>query len=979
MQLNYFKPIYTVLAIAVSLNVFGQSNTAEVNFKNSPNSFPLVSNNKAASIFYDVNDALVVGKVAIFLKNDIADVTSITPIIKSEHQKLSDYPVIIGTIGKSKLVDNLITKKKLNVSNVAGKWESFGWSVINNPLPGVKKALVIYGSDRRGTAFGVLELSKSIGVSPFGWWADVPAKKQKEIYITSGDMMMGSPSVKYRGIFINDEDWGMTQWSKNTFEKNIGNIGPKTYAKVFELLLRLKANTIWPAMHPISDSFFKHPENKMVADSFAIVSSSSHPEPLMFNNASEWDHKTMGDWNYETNKEGILKALNNRVKENSNNETVYTIALRGIHDAGMINNLSDKDKVKLLENAIGDERNLLSNNIKKPIEEIPQIFIPYKEVLDVYERGLKVPEDVTLVWPDDNFGYIKRLSNAEERKRKGGSGVYYHISYLGEPHDNLWFSTTPPALIYEELSKAYSTGAKQFWMLNVGDLKGSEYSMGLFLDMAWDVSKFSFDNINQHEVNWLTDIYGEKYKSDFEQIIKGFYQLAFPHKPEYMGGGLEWINGQNKDEKFADTQFSLYNYKETENRLAAYTTIADKSKSILNSLPKNYQPSFFQLLYYQVKGSEMMNRKMLWAQQNRAQALSGYTNANLLKDSVVAMQQNLDLLTKEYNSLLDGKWNGMMSIKSGYTSTFYNLPPLNEVNALKESEMKVVVAGEDISQQKGIFHQLPTINAYDKAVQSQLIYIYNKGENSFKWEAKTNQEWIKLSTKKGETKFTNQISVSIDWSKIPASEFFDGEVSITANNQIEKIAVSGFNPKVYKEGILNDSYVEHNGVIAFNAGDFNRKIENNDIKIRAVEGLGIEYSALKLGNILDPKQDRWNVNSPHAEYDFYAFSAGSVDVYTYALPTFSLDREHDTLYGIGLDKGVTADAVAGTQEYTQLWRDNVLRNFSVCKTTIYIDKPGKHTLQIYANSPGVIVQKVVMDFGGMKKSFLGPNAVKVKQ
>lgn len=296
MRLKDLKFLFSFLLVAFCCSAFAQQNGIEVSSKKVSTSFPLVSNQNAVTIFYDKSDALVVSKVASFLQHDIMEVSSVLPIVKTAEQKLTEYPVIIGTIVQSSLIDKLISANKLDVSKVKGNWECFGWAVIDEPMPGVKQALVIYGSDRRGTAFGSLQLSKTIGVCPFGWWADVPAKKQTEIYLTKGEMVVKSPSVKYRGIFINDEDWGMDQWAKNTFEKQIGDIGPKTYAKIFELLLRLKANTIWPAMHPISDPFFEHPENKMVADSFAIVTSSSHPEPLMFNNASEWDHKTMGDW-----------------------------------------------------------------------------------------------------------------------------------------------------------------------------------------------------------------------------------------------------------------------------------------------------------------------------------------------------------------------------------------------------------------------------------------------------------------------------------------------------------------------------------------------------------------------------------------------------------------------------------------------------------------------------------------------------------
>ena len=389
------------------------------------------------------------------MAEDIKRVTD-KKVSVSSKKVSSEYAVVVGTVGHNAFVDRLVAKGLLDVSAIRGGWEQFVVKTIDAPVKGVKKVLVIAGCDRRGTAYGVFTLSEAIGVSPLYWWADVPTKRKSQLYVEHINYVSQAPSVQYRGIFINDEGWGITPWAGRTFDKELGDIGPKTYAKVCELILRMKGNMLAPAMHPSSGAFNKYPENKLVADSYGIIMSTSHCEPLLFNNVTEWDKKIMGEWNYMTNKEGINKMLDQRVLENAPYENIYTIAMRGIHDAGLVGVPKDKE-VNLVQEVIADQRGILKKHIDSPIDSIPQIFVPYKEVLDIYERGLRLPEDIMLVWPDDNFGYIKRLNNKEERSRRGGAGVYYHISYLGEPHDYLWLNTTPPALMFEEMRKAYDT------------------------------------------------------------------------------------------------------------------------------------------------------------------------------------------------------------------------------------------------------------------------------------------------------------------------------------------------------------------------------------------------------------------------------------------------------------------------------------------------------------------------------------------
>ena len=420
--------------------------------------FPLYDGGKSCEIYVDPEDFEVVKKTATLFAEDLGRVTG-----KNGHVTIGDKPgkgkniVIMGTLGHNRFIDELVKQKRLDVSAIKHGWEQYTLKTIERPAKGIDRALVVVGCNRRGTAYGAFALSEAMGVSPLYWWADVPVKRKKNVYVKALDYTSKAPSVKYRGIFINDEGWGITPWASKTFDKELGDIGPKTYGKVCELILRMKGNMLAPAMHPSSGAFHKYPANKLVADSFAIVMTSSHCEPLQFNNVTEWNQETMGEWNYMTNKEGINKELDKRVSNTAPYENFYTLAMRGIHDAGLVGVPKGKE-VSLIEEVLDDQRAILSKYINHPIGSIPQQFVPYKEVMEIYERGLRVPDDVTLVWVDDNYGYMKRLSTPQEQQRKGRSGVYYHTSYLGAPHDYLWVCTTPPVLMYEELKKPTTRG-----------------------------------------------------------------------------------------------------------------------------------------------------------------------------------------------------------------------------------------------------------------------------------------------------------------------------------------------------------------------------------------------------------------------------------------------------------------------------------------------------------------------------------------
>ena len=968
------KKISLLLLLLFSFTVSSYSQLVLVDKQQGEDVFPVVTSASKSVVCYDRSDEESVKKTVKLFVEDVERVTGKRLELKEKMPSGKDI-ILVGMIGKNKYINQLVAQGRLDISPIKNGWEQYVITIINNPFAGVGKALVIAGCDRRGTSYGLFSVSEAIGVSPWYWWADAPVARKKELRLQVNTIVSKEPSVKYRGIFINDEDWGLKPWASKVFEPETGDIGPKTYAKICELLLRLKANYLCPAMHSCTKAFNHYPKNKLVADSFAIVMGSVHCEPLLFNNASEWDRSTMGEWNYVKNRDGINKVLRKRVQENGKFENVYTLAMRGIHDAVMAGNLSLEEQARVLEKAFDDQRNILESEISKPANQIPQAFTPYKEVLETYDHGMVLPDDVTIVWSEDDFGYIKRLSNSEERKRSGRSGVYYHVSYWGPPKHYLWIATTPPALMYEELEKAYRATADRLWVVNVGDIKPAEYHITLFMDMAYDIERFNFNNINTHSVDFLCRMFGEEYREDLSDIQQTYFQLAFARKPEYM-------------ERSTDTEFSIQNYREADKRLAAYERISAKAEAILNKLDKEAVPAFFQLVYYNVKGAALVNQMTLNAQKNRLYASQKRSAANLLRSRVKAYGDSLEIITKRYNSLLNGKWQGMMSLIHGGARSFERA----RTDSVSLSPVPTLgVSCEAADNMKGVsnVHVIPCFNKY--LPQSYYVDVFNSGMGKLKWKAVPSDPWILVNKKSGATYSEERINVSVDWSKVPVGESVSGSIDISSGSgEKQTVFVSVFNPETPSVEELKGLYVENNGYVSIDATGFHRKREDANIKFDVVEGLGFDNKVMRLGDAFakTPYLDGLILTSnyvapvrgdkyPVLEYDFYSFQTGPVDVYTYMMPIFPLDNEHGSRYGVMVDNSPVYLPEAGATYYSTPWIQSVLRNCRINKTTHFINKPGKHTVKIYCAHLGMMLQKIVVDFGGLKRSYMGPETTRI--
>ena len=584
------------------------------------------------------SEKLVVRTSLEMLGRDIRTVLSATT-------ELNDKvgAIVVGTVGQS----NLINETGIDLSALKNKKQAFLLTVSQDGK------LVVAGSDSHGTAYGILEISRLLGVSPWEWWADVTPEKRETFRLSSKFRELQSPSVEYRGIFINDEDWGLMPWGNQTYEPSDvkGEIGPRTNERIFELLLRLRANTYWPAMHECTLPFFLTKGNREMAKKYGIFVGASHCEPMACNAAGEWSRRGKGVYDYVNNSPAVYKFWEDRVKEVAGQEILYTLGMRGVHDGKMQGAKTVEEQKAVLDRVPADQRGLLEKYVNKEVTQVPQVFIPYKEVLDIYHAGLQVPEDVTLMWCDDNYGYIRHFPTAVERARKGGNGVYYHVSYWGRPHDYLWLGTMSPSLIYQQMKLAYDQGIQKMWILNVGDIKPAEYQIELFMDMAWNLDKVSSEGVTVHLKHWLERELGTSCAKAVLPVMQEHYRLAHIRKPEFMGNTRE----EENNPIYRVVKDLPWSEREINERLNAYDELSETVEKAASKVPVDRQSAYFELVKYPVQAAAQMNRKLLYAQLARHDKVD-WEKSDAAYDSIAA-------LTQHYNSLENGKWNRMMDFK----------------------------------------------------------------------------------------------------------------------------------------------------------------------------------------------------------------------------------------------------------------------------------------------------------------------------
>ena len=595
-------------------------------------------------------------------------------VFSAETNISADGKIVIATLNANSEFFKLLSATELE--RLKMHEEAFLLKVIGSKL-------YVFGSDKRGTAYGILEISRMMGVSPWEWWADSHIETKKTFSLKNGFTSFQHPSVRRRGIFINDEDWGLTPWSYKNYEPSDvkGQIGPQTHARIFELLLRLRANTFWPAMHECSVAFYLTPGNKEMADKYGIYVGTSHCEPMVCNTNAEWKVRGNGSYNYLTNSRNILQFWEKRTMQLASSDNIYTLGIRGVHDGKMEGAKTVQEQKEAIQQIITDQREMIQRIVNPDPEKVSQVFIPYKEVLDVYNAGLKVPDDVTLMWCDDNYGYINHFPTVAERARKGGNGIYYHLSYWGRPHDYLWLSTTHPAQIYYQLTQAYNKGAREMWVINVGDIKPAEYNLEFIMDLAWNIATIenNVEGLNKHMKNWLIREFGNTYSSEILSIMNEYYRLAYIRKPEFMGN----TRTEERDPAYKLVKDLPWSESQIRNRLAAYEKIEKEVTVTGAKIPSEARNSWFQLVEYPVKASAAMNRKMLYGQLARHSKAS-YDLSNKAYDDI-------QHLTAQYNTINNSKWRYIMDAAPRELAVFKKLSPDTALFPLKADVLPIVL------------------------------------------------------------------------------------------------------------------------------------------------------------------------------------------------------------------------------------------------------------------------------------------------
>ncbi|PWT74134.1 MAG: glycosyhydrolase [Bacteroidetes bacterium] len=842
--------------------VFGQK---MITSQSAPANFSIAEGPSAATIYTDENDYVLIEKAATLLQQDIKAVSGNKPtLVHKVPDKISDL-IIIGTIGKSTLINQLVSEKKLLTDKINGKWEGYCIQVVSHPFPGTRKALVIAGNDRRGTAFGVFQVSQEMGVSPWYWWADVPIVHKNPIFVPAAYSSHDAPVVKYRGIFINDEAPAFSGWSKEKF----GGFNHVLYAKVFELILRLKGNFLWPAMW--GNAFYDDDSlNRQTADDYGIVIGTTHHEPLLRAH-DEWRRYGKGPWNYDSNEVALKDFWRTGVKRALHSETIISIGMRGDGDKPM----TEGTAISLLERIVKDQRQIITDETGKPASETPQLWALYKEVQDYYDKGMRVPDDVTLLLCDDNWGNIRKLPKLAEKRRQGGFGVYYHFDYVGDPRNYKWLNTNQIERTWEQMHLALEYGVDRIWIVNVGDIKPMEFPISFFLDYAWSPEKWKAENLPDYYLNWAARQFGEKHAKEIAYFISKYTQFNSRRKPELL----------------SPETYSLTNFGEADRVVNEYRKLEADAEKVKSTLPSVYQDAYFELVLHPIQASSNLNALYVAAAKNHWYAERMNIRANAYADTVKRLFQRDKEISDFFNNVLaNRKWHHMMDqTHIGYT--YWQQPPENVMPAVK------YVNPDSASLQPAKY----IIDPSQPEDQPHLAELKKLGKNVF--------------------------------------------------YQVENY-------------------------VSIEAPHFSKAVEAGNIKWNTIAGLGRTLSGITTFPVTLASNEPVN-NNPCLEYLVYFNNGGLATVKIYCSPTMYFHGS-PLRFAISFDDDKPVRLKLESEKTKAIWEESVANNIVNTESSHQIKSKGLHTLKFWMVDPAVVLQKIVIGFGEVRPSYLGPPETRVK-
>jgi hypothetical protein len=926
-----------------------EGKSSYVVYEKTEGAFPLAVSGRPAPLYVCSQDYQGVVRVARLLQADLGRVTGAEPELLVDELSSTKEMLVIGTLGCNPIIDQLVHDKKLDVTDLAGKREKFALQCIRNPMPRVEHALVIAGSDKRGTLYGMFDLSTRIGVSPWYWWADVPVRQQPDLFVLPGCHTQGEPSVRYRGIFINDEAPALTKWADEKF----GGFNHRFYEKVFELILRLKGNYLWPAMwgNAFNDD---DPVNPQLADEYGIVMGTSHHEPMMRAH-QEWARYGTGPWNYLANEKVLREFWEQGIRDMGSHECIVTLGMRGDGDMPM----TSETNIALLERIIRDQRQIIAKVTGKDLVAVPQVWALYKEVQEYYDQGMQVPEDVTLLFSDDNWGNIRRLPELTDAPRLGGYGVYYHFDYVGDPRNYKWLNTSPISRIWEQMHLAYCHGVDRIWIVNVGDIKPLELPIQFFLDYAWNPQAWQAERLPEYTRCWAGQQFGAEYASDIARILSQYTRYNSRRKPELL----------------APDTYSLVNYHEAGTIVDDYNKLADEAEHIYNALPAEFRDAYYQLVLHPVKACANLNELYVTVGKNRLYARQGRVEANDLAARAKYLFDRDAEYSRTYNRILaGGKWNHMMDqTHIGYTTWQQPkeniMPRVEEISIPDIAEMGVSIEGsEDWWPQAKNEPVLPEFDIYQQ--QTVTIEVFNRGKTPFDYQAEAGVPWLLVTPTQGKVEKGCCLSVSVDWQQ---ALYGTQQVPITiAGPGSSRVIVRAVinNPLSPKRDQVQ-GFVEGNGCVSMEAEHYSQAVETESIRWQRIPDLGRTLSSMTPFPVTAQSHVP-SGNSPRLEYRIHLFSSGPVKIWAYLSPTLDFHKAQGLRYAVSFDDEPPQTIIIWADHSNQAWEQSVSDNIKVAVSKHRLDRPGPHVLKFWMVNPGVVLQKLVVDTGGLRPSYLGP-------
>ena len=936
---------FALLALAFTPAAQALGEKPFVERASSPGAALIADDGRVATLVVDSGEHAGVVRAAADLQADIERVTSVRPGLMRGAKAFGPHAIVIGTLGASGFIDGLVQSGHLDVSGIRGEWEGYVIQVVRDAYRPGEATLVIAGSDRRGTIFGIYALSEQIGVSPWYWWADVPVAPSARLFVPAGTRVADKPVVKYRGIFLNDEAPALSGWAKEKF----GGYNHRFYSRLFELILRLRGNYLWPAMWLPTAFYADDPENGRLAHEYGIVIGTSHHEPMMRAHA-EWHRGgDRGPWNYEKNDGRLREFWRGGLRNTRDYEKVVTLGMRGDGDEPM----TEGANVALLERIVADQRRIVAEELGP---NQPQAWALYKEVQDYYERGMRVPDDVLLLWCDDNWGNIRRLPTREERARVGGAGVYYHFDYVGSPRSYKWINVTPLPKVWEQMHLAWKHEATRLWVVNVGDLKPMEVPTEFFLRYAWNPGRWPADRLQEYLELWAAREFGSRHAADIAGIIARATQY----------------NGRRKPEQLEPTTYSLVNYREAERVVADYNAIAARAEAIERELPASHRDAFFQLVLYPVKAAAVVNDLHVTVGLNRLHGMQGRASTNELADRARALFALDAELVRRYHAMGGGKWNHMMSqTHIGYT--YWNQPPRNTLPAVTQvqvprpAEMGVAVEGSEWAWPGRNANRLtlPVLDALERS--TRYIEVFNRGEEPFDFRLVASEPWITLSAGEGTVTRGTRIEVGARWDEVPMGTT---QATITVSGAGARrlvLPVAVHNPGGVPAG---EGSVETGGVVSIEAEHYGRAVAPSGRKWLRVPGHGRTLSGVTTLPVDEPPATI--ADGMRLEYPVHLFSSGGFRVHTTLAPTQKFQPGQGLRFAVSFDDEAPQVVNIHADESREYWGRSVSDGAVTFATSHAIARPGAHTLKFWSLDPGLVLHKLVVDAGGLQPSYLGP-------